>query len=101
MESTDVDKAGRAYGRPRAAPDDALVRCGPGTLGGELLRRYWQPVSLAKEVAALPKLVKIFDEELILYRDKSGTPGLLYPRCMHRGANLLYGKVEARGIRCC
>ena len=95
------DWAGRAYGRPRAVPDDDLVQCGPGTLGGELLRRYWQPVALAAEATDLPKLVRIFNEDLILYRDKAGTPGLLYPRCMHRGANLLFGKVEQTGIRCC
>jgi len=95
------DQNGRAYGRQKAVPDDALVRCGPGTLGGELLRRYWQPVSLSRELHELPKLVRLLDEELVLYRDKSGTPGLLFPRCMHRGASLLYGKVEERGIRCC
>jgi len=95
------DTAGRAYGKPSAHPDEAIVRCGPGTLGGELLRRYWQPVALAKDVADLPQSIKILDEELILYRDRSGTYGLLYPRCMHRGASLLYGKIEQRGIRCC
>jgi nitrite reductase/ring-hydroxylating ferredoxin subunit len=40
-------------------------------------------------------------EDLVLFRDKSGRPGLLYPRCMHRGTSLYYGKVEAQGIRCC
>jgi len=70
-------------------------------LGGELLRRYWQPVALSKELSGFPKLVKILDEELILYRDKSGKSGLLYPRCAHRGASLLHGKIEEHGIRCC
>jgi phenylpropionate dioxygenase-like ring-hydroxylating dioxygenase large terminal subunit len=97
---TTVDPIGRAYGRPKANPDDTLVRCGAGTLGGELLRRYWQPVALSRDLADLPMLVKILDEELVLYRDKAGTPGLLYPRCMHRGTNLLFGKIEEHGIRC-
>lgn len=99
IPSTDI--TGRLYGRPPAKADDALVRCGPGTPGGELLRRYWQPLALSSEATVLPTLVKIFDEELILFRDGSGTPGLLYPRCMHRGTSLLYGKVEEDGIRCC
>ena len=30
--------------------------------------------------------------------DGSGVPGLLYPRCMHRGTDLIYGKVEQCGI---
>jgi nitrite reductase/ring-hydroxylating ferredoxin subunit len=95
------DRAGRAYGRKAGHPDDDLVRCGAGTLGGELLRRYWQPLARSSEAGRLPRLVKILDEELILFRDGSGRPGLLYPRCMHRGTTLLYGKVEEHGIRCC
>jgi len=95
------DKAGRAYGRPAAEPDDAMVRCGPGTPGGELLRRYWQPLARSEEATKFPRMVRIFGEDLILFRDGSGRPGLLYPRCMHRGTNLLYGRVDENGIRCC
>src|SRR4051794_17823437 len=76
------DRAGRAYGRKAGAPDDDLVRCGPGTLGGELLRRYWQPLCRSDEADRYPKLVRILGEDLILFRDGSGRPGLLYPRCM-------------------
>jgi nitrite reductase/ring-hydroxylating ferredoxin subunit len=92
---------GRAYGRAAAHPDDDMARVGPGTKGGELLRRYWQPLALSADAGKLPKLVKILGEELILYRDGSGRAGLLYPRCMHRGTSLLYGRVEENGIRCC
>ena len=95
------DRAGRAYGRAAQHPDDDLVRVGPGTTGGELLRRYWQPLCRAEEATHLPRLVRILGEELILFRDRSGRPGLLYPRCMHRGTTLLYGRVEERGVRCC
>ena len=95
------DKQGRAYGRATAEPDDGLVRCGPGTPGGELLRRYWQPLARAEEATKFPRMVRIFGEDLILFRDGSGRPGLLYPRCMHRGTNLLYGRVDENGIRCC
>lgn len=92
---------GRAYGRPAATSDDELVRVGAGTRGGELLRRYWQPFALAEAATTTPKHVKIFGECLVLFRDQSGIPGLLYPRCMHRGTDLIYGKVEDQGIRCC
>ena len=92
---------GRAYGRPEAHPDEELARCGPGTVGGELLRRYWQPVALAGDAGKLPKQVRVLGEDLILFRDGAGKPGLLYPRCAHRGTSLLYGKVEENGIRCC
>jgi phenylpropionate dioxygenase-like ring-hydroxylating dioxygenase large terminal subunit len=45
--------------------------------------------------------VKLLGEDLVLFRDTKGRPGLLYPRCMHRGTTLYYGKIEERGIRCC
>ena len=48
------DTAGRAYGRETGRPDDDLVRCGPGTLGGELLRRYWQPLARSRRPGASP-----------------------------------------------
>ncbi len=99
--SPQSDPNGRAYGRPPAVADEELVRVGPGTLGGELLRRYWQPFALAEEASTFPKHVKILDETLVLFRNGNGEAGLLYPRCMHRGTELIYGKVEATGIRCC
>jgi phenylpropionate dioxygenase-like ring-hydroxylating dioxygenase large terminal subunit len=66
-----------------------------------LLRRYWHPVALASEATNQPKQIRVLSEDLILFRDGSGKPGLLYPRCAHRGTTLYYGKVEERGIRCC
>ena len=68
---------------------------------GELLRRYWHPVGMTTDANATPRLIKVLGEELILFRDGRGQPGLVYPRCCHRGTTLYYGKVEERGIRCC
>ena len=92
---------GTAYGRPAPTADRALVEVGPGTPGGEMLRRYWHPVAVAAEVTGRPRAVRALGEDLILFRDLRGRPGLLYPRCRHRGTTLYYGKVEADGIRCC
>jgi phenylpropionate dioxygenase-like ring-hydroxylating dioxygenase large terminal subunit len=92
---------GRAYGRPPGISDEDLVRVGPGTKGGELLRRYWQPFALSSDATSNPKHVRILDECLVLFRNGEGQAGLLYPRCMHRGTDLIYGKVESQGIRCC
>jgi phenylpropionate dioxygenase-like ring-hydroxylating dioxygenase large terminal subunit len=36
----------------------------------------------------------------LLFRDRAGKPGLVYPRCAHRGASLYYGRVEEQGICC-
>ena len=41
-----------------------------GTPMGELLRRYWQPICLSKELNDLPKYLKIMGEELVAYIEK-------------------------------
>ena len=78
-----------------------LRALGRATPCGELFRRYWHPIAEADKVTARPQNVRILGEDLVLFRDKKGRPGLLYPRCMHRGTSLFYGKVEDEGIRCC
>ncbi len=96
-----ISDAGMAYGRPASTFDEALVRVGPGTPGGEFLRRYWHPVGLSDQVTTRPRNVRILGEDLILFRDGKGRPGLLTPRCAHRGTSLYNGKVDDEGIRCC
>jgi phenylpropionate dioxygenase-like ring-hydroxylating dioxygenase large terminal subunit len=90
-----------AYDRRRGTHDAELTEVSRGTPMGELLRRYWHPIGLAADAVARPRIVKALGEELVLFRDLAGRPGLLYPRCAHRGASLLYGRIEERGIRCC
>ncbi len=92
---------GTAYGRKPAQSNKLLTEIGPGTPMGELFRRYWQPVATSAQATTRPKKVKVLGEDLILFRDRKGRTGLLYPRCMHRGTTLFYGKVEDEGIRCC
>ena len=93
--------AGTAYGRPQPTYRKNLTEVGSGTPMGELLRRYWHPVGLTADATDTPRKVRVLGEDLILFRDKAGRPGLVHPRCAHRGASLYYGKVEERGIRCC
>jgi phenylpropionate dioxygenase-like ring-hydroxylating dioxygenase large terminal subunit len=92
---------GTAYGRPQPTFREDLTLVGAGTPMGELLRRYWHPVGLSSDADATPRRVRVLGEDLILFRDGNGKPGLLYPRCAHRGTSLYYGKIEERGIRCC
>jgi nitrite reductase/ring-hydroxylating ferredoxin subunit len=92
---------GTAYGLAPAIHDRALTEVGAGTPMGELLRRYWHPVGLAADANAEPRPVRVLGEDLILFRDGRGRPGLLHPRCAHRGASLVYGRVEPDGLRCC
>jgi phenylpropionate dioxygenase-like ring-hydroxylating dioxygenase large terminal subunit len=92
---------GSAYGRKPQQSNRLLTEVGPGTPCGELLRRYWHPIAESKKLAGLPQKVRVLGEDLVLFRDRQGRPGLLYPRCMHRGTTLYYGRVEEQGIRCC
>lgn len=92
---------GTAYGRPEPTYKKELTEVGAGTPMGELLRRYWHPVGLAADATDTPRKVRVLGEDLILFRDKTGRPGLVYPNCAHRGSSLYYGRVEERGIRCC
>lgn len=82
--------------------NDRLTRVGPGTPAGDLLRRYWLPVAVARELTEEQPvhLVRMLGENLALFRDRSGAVGLIDDRCAHRGASLSYGRVEERGLAC-
>jgi phenylpropionate dioxygenase-like ring-hydroxylating dioxygenase large terminal subunit len=101
MSATSKRDEGTAYEKPAAASKTELVRVERGTPMGELLRRYWHPVAVAKDAGSMPRRVRALGEDLILFRDGAGRAGLLHSRCCHRGTTLYYGKVEERGIRCC
>jgi nitrite reductase/ring-hydroxylating ferredoxin subunit len=92
---------GTAYGRPQPTSRSELTQVEAGTPMGELMRRYWHPIGLVSDATNTPKQVRVLAEDLILFRDLRGRPGLVYRQCAHRGASLYYGKVEAEGIRCC
>ena len=97
---TQID-TGTGYELPQPRSDQALVEVERGTPGGELLRRYWHPFAVAADATSTPKRVRVLGEDLILFRDGAGRPGLVHDRCCHRGTTLYYGKVEDAGIRCC
>jgi phenylpropionate dioxygenase-like ring-hydroxylating dioxygenase large terminal subunit len=82
---------------------EALVRIGPGTPMGDLLRQYWVPALLSGEIAGpdcAPVRVKLLGERLLAFRDSQGRPGLVDEFCAHRGASLFLGRNEDNGIRC-
>lgn len=82
--------------------NDLLTRTGPGTPGGNLLRRYWQPVALSEELPSngTPLPARVMSEDLVLFRDDAGQLGLVGRHCSHRRADLSYGRVEHGGLRC-
>ena len=78
-----------------------LTQVGPGTPMGELMRRYWHPIAGAAELDDRPtKPVRLLGEDLVLYKDRSGTLGLIERFCPHRRVDLSYGIPEEHGLRC-
>ena len=82
--------------------NDLLTQTGPGTACGQLLRSYWQPAALSEDLPSggPPIPLRLFSEDLVLFRDEQGRIGLLDLHCSHRGTDLSYGRTEDGGLRC-
>src|SRR5437879_2767453 len=80
---------------------DEFAYIGPGTLAGQYLRSFWQPVSVSADLPpgrAMP--LRILGAEYTLYRGETGEPHVVGFRCAHRGTQLSTGWVEGECIRC-
>jgi phthalate 4,5-dioxygenase oxygenase subunit len=85
-----------------AEQNELLVRTGSATAMGELMRLYWMPFYPGDRLErdGQPRRVRLLGEDLIVFRDSEGRPGLISNRCPHRGAPLMFGRNEAGGLRC-
>ena len=84
-----------------AEQNQLLTRVGQGTPMGDLLRRYWQPIAATVELEKRwTKRVRLFGENLVLFRDRQGRRGLIAEQCPHRGASFAHGIPTQDGIRC-
>ncbi len=75
-------------------------KTGPDTAGGKMLRHYWHPVCLSRDLIDIPYPVRILSEDLVAYRGKDGKAAVLGRRCPHRCAALEYGQIRAKGLQC-
>lgn len=76
-------------------------RTGPNTPAGRMLRLYWQPVFVSRDLkVAHPVPIKLMCEEFTLYRGEDGVAYAVEARCPHRGLHMSVGKVEGSSIRC-
>src|SRR3954471_22625036 len=83
--------------------NDALIKTGPGTIMGDLFRRYWIPALHAWELPepdCPPVRVQLLGEKLVAFRDTQGRLGLIDEFCAHRGVSLWFGRNEECGLRC-
>jgi phthalate 4,5-dioxygenase oxygenase subunit len=87
------------------SPEDnaRITRVGSGTPMGTVLRRYWHPALLSRELPEAdgpPLRVRLLGEDLIAFRDTNGKVGLVDAFCPHRRAPLFFGRNEECGLRC-
>jgi phenylpropionate dioxygenase-like ring-hydroxylating dioxygenase large terminal subunit len=69
---------------------------------GNVIRSYWLPILLSRELEADGKALRmrIMGEDLIAFRDTNGTVGVLDELCAHRGASLYYARNENCALQC-
>jgi 5,5'-dehydrodivanillate O-demethylase len=79
-----------------------LTEVGPGTPGGELLRRYWQALCPSGELTAEKpkKRLRVMGENLLLVRTPDGSYVCMQENCPHRRASFYFGFLEPDGVRC-
>jgi phthalate 4,5-dioxygenase oxygenase subunit len=83
--------------------NELVTRVGPGTPMGDVLRRYWIPAVMSRELPEAdcpPVRVKLLGEKLVAFRDSQGRIGLVDEFCPHRRASLWFGRNEESGLRC-
>ncbi|MCL4182807.1 MAG: Rieske 2Fe-2S domain-containing protein [Burkholderiaceae bacterium] len=82
--------------------NELLVRVGPGTAMGRLMRLFWLPFLLSDDVVpdGQPHRVRLLGEDLVAFRDSAGRVGLVDHACPHRGAPMVFARNEAEGLRC-
>jgi len=70
---------------------------------GQLLRQFWFPLLPSTETPAAgarPMRMRLFGEELVLFRNSKGNVALISEFCPHRSASLYFGRNESGGLRC-
>ena len=78
-----------------------LAHTGPGTPGGQFMRRYWMAVCRSQDLPkGGTKPIRIMSVDYALYRGESGKAQVIDYRCPHRGAQMHLGGVEGDDIRC-
>jgi phenylpropionate dioxygenase-like ring-hydroxylating dioxygenase large terminal subunit len=80
-----------------------ITQTGAGTRVGELLRRYWTPALMSRELDKPngdPVRIELLGESFVAWRDAEGRVGIFDEFCMHRGTSLSLARCEGDGLRC-
>lgn len=60
----------------------------------------WHPVLPVRELGSTPVELRLYDQEIVLYRGSDGRPHALNNRCPHRRMRLALGRVSGDRIVC-
>jgi phthalate 4,5-dioxygenase oxygenase subunit len=83
--------------------NELVTRVGPGTPMGNLMRAYWLPALLTRDLPINDGdvlRIRLLGEDLVAFRDTDGAIGILSEHCAHRGVSLYFGRNEQCGLRC-
>lgn len=87
--------------QPRAEQLALLQETSRDTQMGTLLRQFWQPISLSRDLkVASARKIRVLGEDLTLFRGESGQPYLVGDKCAHRRTLLHTGWVQGETVRC-
>ena len=85
----------------RAEKFNLLTQTAADAPMGKLLRKFWQPIAVSKDLApGAGQPIRVLGEDLTLYRGESGRAYLVGGRCAHRLTLLHTGWIEGDNIRC-
>jgi len=79
---------------------EELPRTGPQSQAGRMLRHYWHPLCLSRDLRDIPYAVRMLGEDLVAFRGQDGAVGLIGAQCPHRCASLEYGQIKPLGLQC-
>lgn len=82
--------------------NDLLMKVGPGTPMGDMMREYWVPAvrSAALVADGKPERVRLFGENYVAFRATDGRVGVIDEACPHRCASMALARNEENGLRC-
>jgi 5,5'-dehydrodivanillate O-demethylase len=82
-------------------PFQDFAHTGPGTLAGQFIRNFWQPVMVSEDLEPMrPQRIQVLGQYFTAYRGEDGAPHLVQDACAHRQTRLSLGWVEDDCIRC-
>jgi phenylpropionate dioxygenase-like ring-hydroxylating dioxygenase large terminal subunit len=70
------------------------------TIPSNMLTNLWYAVEFSDAIGTNPKLVKILQQEVVIYRTSDGQLHAMPDRCVHRGASLALGSIEHDCLVC-